>query len=77
MIRLSPLGYHLCSLQVMIFLFSTRTSTRLGVHGVLYVSTVCYGVRLFAYGYWVSSAWWLVIFEPMHALTFSLPMVSS
>ena len=77
MIRLSPLGYHLCSLQVMIFLFSKRISTRLGVHGVLYVSTVCYGVRLFAYGYWVSSAWWLVIFEPMHALTFSLPMVSS
>ena len=60
----------------MIFLFSKRLSTRLGVHGVLYLSTTCYGIRLFAYGYWVSNAWWLVVFEPLHALTFSLPMAS-
>mmetsp|Transcript_16099 Transcript_16099/g.37505 ORF Transcript_16099/g.37505 Transcript_16099/m.37505 type:complete len:146 (+) Transcript_16099:1199-1636(+) len=60
----------------MIFLFSKRLSTRLGVHGVLYLSTTCYGIRLFAYGYWVSNAWWLVVFEPLHALTFSLPMGS-
>jgi hypothetical protein len=62
--------------EVGIFLGAKAISRRIGTHGVLYMSAAAYAFRLALYGYFVKSAWWLVLGEPFHALTFSLPMGS-
>eukprot|EP00617_Octactis_speculum_P024668 CAMPEP_0185764648 /NCGR_PEP_ID=MMETSP1174-20130828/23620_1 /TAXON_ID=35687 /ORGANISM="Dictyocha speculum, Strain CCMP1381" /LENGTH=158 /DNA_ID=CAMNT_0028447285 /DNA_START=125 /DNA_END=597 /DNA_ORIENTATION=+ len=60
--------------EIPVFLYSGKVSEWIGVHGILYISGVTYGIRLYAYGYRVKNAWWTVVLEPLHAITFSLPM---
>lgn len=66
------LAVNMC--EVPCFLYSTAVHSTIGVHGVMYVSAAAYMVRLVAYAYFVRNAWWTILFEPMHALTFSLPL---
>lgn len=66
------LALNIC--EIPCFLYSTKVHAVIGVHGVMYVSAAAYAVRLVAYAFFVRNAWWTVLFEPMHALTFSLPI---
>lgn len=58
-----------CAAEVPVMFFSGHLIDRLGHHGVLYLTFVCYTIRYVSYSF-IPKAWYVLAVEPLHGVTF-------
>ena len=58
-----------CVAEVPIMFFSGHLIKRIGHHGVLYLTFVCYTIRYLSYSF-IPKAWYVLVIEPLHGVTF-------
>ena len=58
-----------CMAEVPVMFFSGHLIKRMGHHGVLYLTFVCYTIRYVSYSF-ISNAWYVLAIEPLHGVTF-------
>ena len=58
-----------CVAEVPIMFFSGHLIKRIGHHGVLYLTFVCYTIRYLSYSF-IPKAWYVLAIEPLHGVTF-------
>ncbi|PFX34593.1 Major facilitator superfamily domain-containing protein 6 [Stylophora pistillata] len=58
-----------CVSEVPVMFFSGKLIDRIGHHGVLYLTFVCYTIRYVLYSF-IHNAWYILAVEPLHGVTF-------
>lgn len=58
-----------CVAEVPIMFYSGHLISRIGHHGVLYLTLVCYTIRYLLYSF-IQNAWYVLAIEPLHGVTF-------